>query len=63
MKQFIIFLTLVVGLQTYASNDKYRLSLRGNPATSIVVGLEIVKAQVNDSGLKQLLLIKVDCHL
>jgi len=31
---FVIFLVA----QTQASNDKYRLTLRGNPATSIVIG-------------------------
>ncbi|WP_378184119.1 fibronectin type III domain-containing protein [Aquimarina sp. SS2-1] len=38
MKQSITLLILVMGLQLHASNDKYRLMLRGNPATSIVIG-------------------------
>ncbi|MBW1295912.1 fibronectin type III domain-containing protein [Aquimarina litoralis] len=38
MKQLITLLLVVCGLQLHASNDKYRLSLRGNPATSIVIG-------------------------
>ncbi len=29
---------ILLGLQIYASNDKYRLSLRDNPDTSIVIG-------------------------
>ncbi|SEL41919.1 Por secretion system C-terminal sorting domain-containing protein [Aquimarina amphilecti] len=38
MKQFITLTLIILGLQVQASNDKYRLTLRGNPATSIVVG-------------------------
>ncbi len=37
----LITLSLILfigGLHMYASNDKYRLTLRGNPATSIVIG-------------------------
>ncbi|WP_405207564.1 T9SS type A sorting domain-containing protein [Aquimarina sp. LLG6339-5] len=38
MKQFITLTLILLGLQLQASNDKYRLTLRGNPSTSIVVG-------------------------
>ncbi|TPN85149.1 purple acid phosphatase family protein [Aquimarina algicola] len=38
MKKLYYVLILLIGIQTYASNDKYRLTLRGNPATSIVIG-------------------------
>ena len=39
MKNFYsLFLVLLFALQLNASNDKYRLTLRGNPATSIVIG-------------------------
>ena len=40
MKKLHLLLLIVVlfGLQLQASNDKYRLTLRGNPATSIVIG-------------------------
>ncbi|QKX06709.1 T9SS type A sorting domain-containing protein [Aquimarina sp. TRL1] len=38
MKKVVFILVVLLGLQTQASNDKYRLSLRGNPATSIVIG-------------------------
>ncbi|TYP72756.1 fibronectin type III domain-containing protein [Aquimarina intermedia] len=39
MKNFYaLFLVFLVALQLNASNDKYRLTLRGNPATSIVIG-------------------------
>ncbi|WP_299899589.1 fibronectin type III domain-containing protein [uncultured Aquimarina sp.] len=38
MKQLISLLLVVCGLQLHASNDKYRLTLRGNPSTSIVIG-------------------------
>lgn len=37
MKKFLFILLLGFTLTTFASNDKYRLTLRGNPATSIVV--------------------------
>ncbi len=39
MKKYYILLALfLLGLQLQASNGKYRLTLRGNPATSIVIG-------------------------
>ena len=38
MKKLIVLIVILMGLHTYASNDKYRLTLRGNPSTSIVVG-------------------------
>ncbi|MDH7447125.1 InlB B-repeat-containing protein [Aquimarina sp. 2201CG14-23] len=38
MKKLLILFVFLLGMQTQASNDKYRLSLRGNPATSIVIG-------------------------
>ncbi|WP_299442936.1 fibronectin type III domain-containing protein [uncultured Aquimarina sp.] len=38
MKNLLILFVFLLGMQTQASNDKYRLSLRGNPATSIVIG-------------------------
>ena len=38
MKRLLILFVFLLGMQTQASNDKYRLSLRGNPATSIVIG-------------------------
>ncbi len=37
-KIFTLLLFLIIGYNTYATNDKYRLTLRGNPATSIVIG-------------------------
>ena len=38
MKKLYVLLVLFIGLQAQASNGKYRLTLRGNPATSIVIG-------------------------
>ncbi|WP_299245345.1 fibronectin type III domain-containing protein [uncultured Aquimarina sp.] len=38
MKRILTLIVILVGLQVTASNDKYRLTLRGNPATSIVIG-------------------------
>ncbi|WP_062058708.1 Ig-like domain-containing protein [Aquimarina longa] len=38
MKELYILVALFIGIQTQASNDKYRLTLRDNPATSIVIG-------------------------
>ncbi|WP_025664704.1 Ig-like domain-containing protein [Aquimarina megaterium] len=38
MKKIYLLIVALIGLQTYASNDKYRLTLRDNPATSIVIG-------------------------
>ncbi|WP_025739842.1 fibronectin type III domain-containing protein [Aquimarina pacifica] len=38
MKKLFTLFVIIVGLQMQASNDKYRLTLRGNPATSIVIG-------------------------
>lgn len=38
MKRILTLLVVLIGLQVTASNDKYRLTLRGNPATSIVIG-------------------------
>ncbi|MDY8137363.1 InlB B-repeat-containing protein [Aquimarina sp. 2201CG5-10] len=38
MKRIILLLLSVLAMNLYASNGKYRLTLRGNPATSIVVG-------------------------
>lgn len=38
MKNLLTILILLFSIQSQASNDKYRLSLRGNPATSIVIG-------------------------
>ncbi|KAA1247028.1 fibronectin type III domain-containing protein [Aquimarina sp. RZ0] len=38
MKRAFTLFVILLGLQIQASNDKYRLTLRGNPATSIVVG-------------------------
>ncbi|MFD2561451.1 InlB B-repeat-containing protein [Aquimarina rubra] len=38
MKRILTLLVILIGLQVTASNDKYRLTLRGNPATSIVIG-------------------------
>ncbi|RZS93362.1 InlB B-repeat-containing protein [Aquimarina brevivitae] len=37
MKKILSVLCLCVTIFSYGSNDKYRLTLRGNPATSIVV--------------------------
>ncbi|MAQ75226.1 MAG: hypothetical protein CL613_02700 [Aquimarina sp.] len=37
MKKILCILLLGFTIVTFASNDKYRLTLRGNPATSIVV--------------------------
>ncbi|AXT50623.1 T9SS C-terminal target domain-containing protein [Aquimarina sp. BL5] len=37
MKRILTLLVVLIGLQVTASNDKYRLTLRGNPATSIVI--------------------------
>ncbi len=37
-KTLTLLLLLIIGFNSYASNDKYRLTLRGNPATSIVIG-------------------------
>ncbi|MBQ4822372.1 fibronectin type III domain-containing protein [Aquimarina sp. MMG016] len=38
MKKLFFLFVILIGLQAQASNDKYRLTLRGNPATSIVIG-------------------------
>ncbi|WP_459209490.1 fibronectin type III domain-containing protein [Aquimarina rhabdastrellae] len=38
MKKITLLILVFIGLYCQASNDKYRLTLRGNPATSIVVG-------------------------
>jgi len=38
MKKIYFLFAILIGLQTQASNGKYRLTLRGNPSTSIVVG-------------------------
>ncbi|WP_062058754.1 InlB B-repeat-containing protein [Aquimarina longa] len=38
MKKILLLLVIITGLQVQASNGKYRLTLRGNPATSIVIG-------------------------
>ncbi|WP_281987545.1 fibronectin type III domain-containing protein [Aquimarina aggregata] len=38
MKKLYFLFAILIGLQTQASNGKYRLTLRGNPATSIVIG-------------------------
>ncbi|MHA7057701.1 fibronectin type III domain-containing protein [Aquimarina sp. M1] len=38
MKQIITLLLIALGSQLYGSNDKYRLTLRDNPATSVVIG-------------------------
>ncbi|WP_108870178.1 fibronectin type III domain-containing protein [Aquimarina aquimarini] len=38
MRKLCILLAILLGCQIYASNGKYRLTLRGNPSTSIVVG-------------------------
>lgn len=38
MKKLIFLIVILLGLQTQASNGKYRLTLRDNPATSIVIG-------------------------
>jgi hypothetical protein len=37
-KLFLLILVLFVNINIDASNDKYRLTLRGNPSTSIVIG-------------------------
>ncbi|CAL2075331.1 fibronectin type III domain-containing protein [Tenacibaculum sp. 190524A05c] len=37
-KLFLLILVLFVSINATASNDKYRLTLRGNPSTSIVIG-------------------------
>ncbi|CAL2092962.1 fibronectin type III domain-containing protein [Tenacibaculum sp. 190524A05c] len=37
-KLFLLILILFVSINATASNDKYRLTLRGNPSTSIVIG-------------------------
>ena len=38
MKRTYFLIFIFIGFQLFASNDKYRLTLRGNPATSIVIG-------------------------
>ncbi|WP_282088790.1 InlB B-repeat-containing protein [Aquimarina algiphila] len=38
MKKLYFLFVILMGLQAQASNGKYRLTLRGNPATSIVIG-------------------------
>ncbi len=38
MKKICLLIVVIIGLQTQASNDKYRLMLRDNPGTSIVIG-------------------------
>ncbi|MEW7279344.1 fibronectin type III domain-containing protein [Aquimarina sp. 2201CG1-2-11] len=38
MKKLIVLIVILTGLHAYSSNDKYRLTLRGNPSTSMVVG-------------------------
>lgn len=39
MKKLLLVITLfLIGFNVNAKNDKYRLTLRGNPATSIVIG-------------------------
>lgn len=37
-KLFLLILVLFLSINANASNDKYRLTLRGNPSTSIVIG-------------------------
>ncbi len=38
MKKLALLIVILLGLHVQASNDKYRLTLRDNPATSIVIG-------------------------
>ncbi len=38
MKRTYFLIFIFIGFQLFASNDKYRLTLRCNPATSIVIG-------------------------
>ncbi|WP_206604230.1 fibronectin type III domain-containing protein, partial [Aquimarina sediminis] len=38
MKRVFLLLISLLAINLYSSNGKYRLTLRGNPATSIVVG-------------------------
>jgi len=38
MKNIYFLFAILIGFQTQASNGKYRLTLRGNPATSITIG-------------------------
>ncbi len=38
MKRILVLLISLLTINSYSSNGKYRLTLRGNPATSIVVG-------------------------
>lgn len=38
MKKFLVFALLIFTISVFASNDKYRLMIRNNPATSIVIG-------------------------
>ena len=38
MKKIILTLLLLAVLSTYASNDKYRLIITDNPATTIMIG-------------------------
>ncbi len=38
MKNVYVLFFLFLGVQIHASNDKYRLTLRDNPATSVVIG-------------------------
>ena len=38
MKKLYFLFVILIGLHASASNDKYRLTLRDNPATSVVIG-------------------------
>ncbi|MEW7291446.1 InlB B-repeat-containing protein [Aquimarina sp. 2304DJ70-9] len=38
MKRLLLLLISLLAINSYSSNGKYRLTLRGNPATSIVIG-------------------------